>query len=514
MTVLDAPTITSDQRAALLAQVPTELLIRHWRSAEGGASFVVEDPSTREELLRVADASAADGVAALDAAVDAAPGWAALSPRERGDILRRWYEAIMDRADDLALVITLEMGRPLAESRGEVEYAADYIRWYAEEAVRLNGRHTTSPDGRSRIVTGPKPVGPCLLITPWNFPLAMAARKIAPALAAGCTVVLKPAELTPLASLFAARLMLEAGVPAGVVNVITTTDPAAVCGTLMADVRLRKVSFTGSTAVGQILVEQSAQQLVRTSMELGGNAPLIVLDDADLQRAVEGAVIAKLRNGGQSCVAANRILVQDGIADAFVAAFSEAVSAVRMGPGSQPGVGLGPLIDDRAVAKCAAFVTDAVASGATVLVGGETPSRPGYFFPPRSSTTWPQRRGSSRRRCSDPSHPSSGSRPRKRRLRLPTTRRSAWRHTCSPRISTAPLAWPTGLRPAWSASTRESSRTSPHPSVASSTRAWVARAARRASRSTLRRSTWPSTPGADRDRPETAGRSSHWRSPR
>lgn len=381
MTVLDAPTITPDQRAAVLAQVPTDLLIGDWRSAEGGASFVVEDPATREELLRVADASAADGVAALDAAVDAAPGWAALSPRERGDILRRWYEAIMERADDLAKVITLEMGRPLAESRGEVEYAADYIRWYAEEAVRLNGRHTTSPDGRSRIVTGPKPVGPCLLITPWNFPLAMAARKIAPALAAGCTVVLKPAELTPLASLFAARLMREAGVPAGVVNVITTTDPAAVCGTLMADARLRKVSFTGSTAVGQILVEQSAPQLVRTSMELGGNAPLIVLDDADLQRAVEGAVIAKLRNGGQSCVAANRILVQERIADAFVAAFTKAVSAVRMGPGSQPGVGLGPLIDDRAVAKCTELVADAVASGATVLVGGEAPSDPGYFFP-------------------------------------------------------------------------------------------------------------------------------------
>ena len=381
MTVLDVPLVTPDQRAAVLAQVPTELLIGDWRSAEGAASFVVEDPATREELLRVADASAADGVAALDAAVEAAPGWAALSPRERSDILRRWYEAIMDRADDLALVITLEMGRPLAESRGEVEYAADYIRWYAEEAVRLNGRHTTSPDGRSRIVTGPKPVGPCLLITPWNFPLAMAARKIAPALAAGCTVVLKPAELTPLASLFAARLMLEAGVPAGVVNVITTTDPAAVCGTLMADPRLRKVSFTGSTAVGQILVEQSAPQLVRTSMELGGNAPLIVLDDADLERAVEGAVVAKLRNGGQSCVAANRILVQDGIADAFVAAFTKAVSAVQLGPGSQPGVGLGPLIDDRAVAKCTALVADAVASGATVLVGGEAPSRPGYFFP-------------------------------------------------------------------------------------------------------------------------------------
>ena len=382
MTVLDTHAVTPDQRAAVLANVPTELLIGRWRPAERRGSFVVEDPATREELVRVADASPADGIAALDAAVDAAAGWAARSPRERGDILRRCYEAIMDRADDLALLITLEMGRPLAESRAEVEYGADYVRWYAEEAVRLNGRHTTSPDGRSRIVTGPKPVGPCLLITPWNFPLAMATRKIAPALAAGCTVVLKPAELTPLTSLFAAQLMLDAGVPAGVVNVITTTDPAAVCGTLMADPRLRKVSFTGSTGVGQILVEQSAQQLVRTSMELGGNAPLVILDDADLDRAVEGALIAKLRNGGQSCVAANRILVQDGIADAFVAAFAKAMSAVELGPGSQPGVGLGPLIDDRAVAKCTDLVTDAVASGATLLVGGEAPSRPGYFFAP------------------------------------------------------------------------------------------------------------------------------------
>jgi succinate-semialdehyde dehydrogenase / glutarate-semialdehyde dehydrogenase len=381
MTLLDAHDVRLQQRADLLGDVPTGLLIGAWRSAERGETFAVEDPATGQELIRIADASPSDGLAALDAAVEAADAWAARSPRERSDVLRRVYEAILDRVDDLALLITLEMGKPLDEARGEVIYAADYIRWYAEEAVRLNGRHTASPDGRSRIVTGPQPVGPCLLITPWNFPLAMATRKIAPALAAGCTVVLKPAELTPLTSLYAAQLMLDAGVSAGVVNVVTTTDPAGVCGTLMADPRLRKVSFTGSTAVGRILVEQSAQQLVRTSMELGGNAPLIVFDDADLDRAVEGAVTAKLRNGGESCVAANRVLVQDGIAEAFVAALTEALSAVEMGPGTQPGVRLGPLIDDRAVAKCTDLVKDAVASGATVLVGGEAPSAPGYFFP-------------------------------------------------------------------------------------------------------------------------------------
>jgi succinate-semialdehyde dehydrogenase/glutarate-semialdehyde dehydrogenase len=255
--------------------------------------------------------------------------------------LRRAYEALVARTEDLALLITLEMGKPLAESRTEVAYAADLVRWYAEEAVRLNGRYSTSPDGRSRIVTAPQPVGPCLLITPWNFPLAMGTRKIAPALAAGCPVILKPAALTPLTSLLMAKIMLEAGVPDGVLNVITTTNASAVSEPLMADPRLRKVSFTGSTGVGQRLVAQSAGQLVRTSMELGGNAPLIVFDDADVERAVAGALVAKLRNGGQSCVAANRVLVQNGIADTFVSRFVEAMAGVEVGPGTRPGVTLG-----------------------------------------------------------------------------------------------------------------------------------------------------------------------------
>ena len=382
MTILDIHDIPAQRRADVLAQVPTGLLIGSWRPAEHGETFPVQDPATGEELCQVADGTAADALAALDAAVEAGTSWAATSPRERSEVLRRAYDALVARTEDLALLITLEMGKPLDESRTEVAYAADFVRWYAEEAVRLDGRHTTSPDGGSRIITAPQPVGPCLLITPWNFPLAMGTRKIAPALAAGCTVVLKPAALTPLTSLLMAQILLDAGVPAGVVNVITTTNPGAVCAPLMADARLRKVSFTGSTAVGQRLVEQSAAQLVRTSMELGGNAPLIVFDDADLERAVKGAVIAKLRNGGQSCVAANRILVQEGIADEFVARFRQAMAAAEVGPGTRPGVAIGPLIDDRAVRKCSELVTDAVVRGAQLVGGGDPVTMPGHFYPP------------------------------------------------------------------------------------------------------------------------------------
>jgi succinate-semialdehyde dehydrogenase/glutarate-semialdehyde dehydrogenase len=382
MTLLDTHEIPAQRRSDVLEQVPTGLLIGSWRPAEHGETFPVHDPATGAELLQIANGTRADAMAALDAAVDAGPAWAATSPRERSEVLRRAYEALMARADDLALLITLEMGKPLDESRTEVAYAADFVRWYAEEAVRLDGRHTASPDGGSRIITAPQPVGPCLLITPWNFPLAMGTRKIAPALAAGCTVILKPAALTPLTSLLMAQILLEAGVPEGVLNLITTTNAGAVSAPLMADARLRKVSFTGSTAVGQRLVEQSAGQLVRTSMELGGNAPLIIFDDADLERAVKGAMVAKLRNGGQSCVAANRVLVQEGIADEFVARFQQAMAAVEVGPGTQAGVAVGPLIDDRAVKKCSELVTDAVARGAQLVTGGDPLTIPGHFYPP------------------------------------------------------------------------------------------------------------------------------------
>jgi succinate-semialdehyde dehydrogenase/glutarate-semialdehyde dehydrogenase len=366
----------------VLDRVPRGLLVGSWRPAASGATFAVDDPATGEELIRVADACPDDALAALTIADDAGRSWAATSPRKRSEILRRAYDVLVSRTDELALLITLEMGKPLAESHAEVSYGSDYVRWYAEEAVRVGGRCTTSPDGRSHILTTRRPVGVALLITPWNFPLAMATRKIAPALASGCTVVLKPAELTPLTSLLVADIFLQAGVPEGVLNVVTTTDPAAVSSTLMADPRTRKVSFTGSTPIGQLLIAQSAGQLLRTSMELGGNAPLVVLNDADLDRAVDGAVLAKLRNGGQSCVAANRILVQDGIAEAFVERFAKAIARSRVGRGTDPLTTVGPLIDDRAVRKCSELVADAVDKGARVLTGGAAPDGPGHFYLP------------------------------------------------------------------------------------------------------------------------------------
>jgi succinate-semialdehyde dehydrogenase/glutarate-semialdehyde dehydrogenase len=372
-----------DARRRALAEVPHDLLIgAAWRPAASGARFSVVDPATEAPLASVADGSAQDALAALDAAEEARGSWAAAAPRARADVLRGAFELVVERTEDLALVITAEMGKPLAEARAEVAYAADYLRWYAEEAVRLGGRVATSTDGRSRITVLREPVGPCLLITPWNFPLAMGLRKIAPALAAGCTVVLKPAALTPLTSLLAARILHEAGVPPGVVNVVTSTDAAGVAGALMADPRLRKVSFTGSTDVGRRLLEASGANVLRTSMELGGNAPLLVFDDADLDRAVAGAVVAKLRNGGQSCIAANRILVQEPIADAFVDRFAEQMNASQVGPGTAEGTVVGPLIDDRAVRSVDELVQDAIARGARVLVGGRSPDGIGSFYLP------------------------------------------------------------------------------------------------------------------------------------
>jgi succinate-semialdehyde dehydrogenase/glutarate-semialdehyde dehydrogenase len=384
MTALESlpSSLTADERA-LLDGVPTDLLIGGaWRSAMNDRRFSVVDPSTGGPLALVADAAPSDALMALDAAENARADWAATTPRARADLLMAAYEAVTRRTDELSLLITLEMGKPLAESHGEVAYGADYLRWYAEEAVREGGRITLSPDGRSTITTAREPVGPCLLITPWNFPLAMGLRKLAPALAAGCTMVLKPAELTPLTSLLVAAILTEVGLPAGVCNVVTTTDPAAVSRVLMADPHLRKVSFTGSTTVGQLLLEQSAQNVLRASMELGGNAPLVIFDDADLDRAVDGAVVAKLRNGGQSCIAANRILVQNGIADAFVERFVARLEETVVGRGTAAATSLGPLIDERAVAKASRLVDDAVARGAHLLCGGAPPDGPGSFFPP------------------------------------------------------------------------------------------------------------------------------------
>ncbi|WP_345710490.1 NAD-dependent succinate-semialdehyde dehydrogenase [Kineococcus glutinatus] len=375
--------MAGDAAARVLAAVPHGLLVGGtWRPATGRATFDVRDPATGGVLAQVADGTAADALAALDAAVDAAAGWAATPPRRRSEVLRRAFDLLLAREEEFALLMTLEMGKPLAEARGEVRYGAEFLRWFSEEAVRIPGRYGTNPEGTGTVVVTRRPVGPCLLITPWNFPLAMATRKIAPALAAGCTAVVKPAELTPLTTLLFAQLLAEAGLPAGVVNVVTTTRSPEVCAPVIADPRLRKLSFTGSTAVGRALLGQAADGVLRTSMELGGNAPFVVFDDADLDAAVAGALQAKFRNTGQACTAGNRFVVHADVADEFARRLTEAVRAMPVGPGTAPGTVIGPLIDDRAVASAAALVADAVAQGAQLLTGGSAPQGPGCFFEP------------------------------------------------------------------------------------------------------------------------------------
>jgi succinate-semialdehyde dehydrogenase/glutarate-semialdehyde dehydrogenase len=367
----------------LPARVPGSLFVDgKWVASSSGATFAVTDPATGDELARVADATPSDGLAALDAAAGAADEWARTAPRDRAERLRAAFEAVTARADDLALLISLEMGKPLGGAYGEVAYGAEFLRWYAEEAVRISGHYGPAPGGSGRMIVTQRPVGPCYLITPWNFPLAMATRKIAPALAAGCTVVVKPAELTPLTTLYLAALLAEAGVPPGVVNVVTTSDPGALSGPLLADPRLRKLSFTGSTAVGRRLLAAAADGVLRTSMELGGNAPFLVFADADIPAAVEGAMVAKFRNIGQACTAANRFVVHESVAEEFVGRLCERVDGLRIGPGTEKGVTIGPLINAAAVAKTTALVDDAVRRGATVLRGGTALPGPGNFFPP------------------------------------------------------------------------------------------------------------------------------------
>ncbi|TCN40193.1 succinate-semialdehyde dehydrogenase/glutarate-semialdehyde dehydrogenase [Kribbella orskensis] len=362
---------------------PAELFIAgKWRAAEGGKTLAVEDPSTGTTLCEVADASPADGLAALDAAVEAQADWAATPPRERGEILRRTYELMTERADDLALLMTLEMGKPVAESKAEIAYASEFFRWFAEEAVRIDGGYQVAPNGKGRFLVMRQPVGPCLLITPWNFPAAMGARKIGPAVAAGCTMVIKPAAQTPLSMLKLADLMTEAGLPPGVLNVITTSDSGGVMEPLIRDGRSRKLSFTGSTPVGQKLIEQSAEQVLRTSMELGGNAPFLVFEDADLDQAVAGAMLAKMRNGGEACTAANRIYVHSSLMDEFATRLTERMSALTVGRGTEDGVDLGPLIDAKQRDKVKELVEDAVGRGARVLTGGTVAEGNGYFYPP------------------------------------------------------------------------------------------------------------------------------------
>ena len=353
-----------------------------WREAEGDARLDVIDPADGSVLTDVADASLPDAVDALDAAVDAQASWAATAPRERGEILRTAFGLITDRADQFAHLMSLEMGKTVAEARGEVGYGAEFFRWYSEEAVRIHGRWMQAPAGGSRLLTIKKPVGPCLFITPWNFPLAMGTRKIGPAIAAGCTMVVKPASQTPLTMLALAALLEEAGLPGGVLNVVTTSHTGEFSKTLQSDDRLRKVSFTGSTGVGKVLVRQSADQLQRLSMELGGNAPFLVFEDADVDAAVDGAMVAKMRNMGEACTAANRFLVHRSVAREFGEKLGQRMGALTLGRGQDDGVDVGPLIDEKAVESVSQLVTDAIHDGATVVTGGQAPDGPGYFYPP------------------------------------------------------------------------------------------------------------------------------------
>ncbi len=381
---------TSKQERELLAKIPTGLLIGgDFRDASTGARFDVIDPATGDVLATVADASPQDGQAALAAAAAAQESWAKTPARARGEILRKAFELVTARVDDFALAMTLEMGKPLAESRGEVAYGAEFLRWFSEEAVRIAGRYSVAPDGVNRLLVTRRPVGPCLFITPWNFPLAMATRKIAPAIAAGCTMVLKPAELTPLTALLLGRVLAEAGLPAGVLNIIPTTAPGPVTAPLIADSRLRKLSFTGSTATGQRLLAASADQVLRVSMELGGNAPFLVFEDADLDAAVEGAIVAKLRNGGEACVAANRFLVHESVADEFGRRLAQRMASFRVGRGTEPNTLLGPMINAAAIVKISRLVDEAIADGAKLATGGCAVDRPGYFFEPTVLTDVP-----------------------------------------------------------------------------------------------------------------------------
>ncbi|BBZ31899.1 NAD-dependent succinate-semialdehyde dehydrogenase [Mycolicibacterium confluentis] len=366
--------------AKLLSTVPTGLWIGGEERA-GSSTFDVLNPATDEVITQVADATAADGIAAVEAATAVQDEWASTPARERGEVLRSVFETITAHTDDIAALMTLEMGKVIAESKGEVKYGAEFFRWFAEEAVRIDGRYTQSPAGTGRIIVTKAPVGLCYAITPWNFPLAMGTRKIGPAVAAGCTMIVKPAQETPLTMLLLAKLMDEAGLPKGVLSVLPTSKPGDLTTALIDDGRLRKLTFTGSTGVGKALVKQSADKLLRTSMELGGNAPFIVFDDADVDAAVEGALLAKMRNGGEACTAANRFHVANAVREEFTDKLVKRMSEFTLGNGLDEGSTLGPLVNAKQVATVADLVSDAVARGATVAVGGVAPGGPGNFYP-------------------------------------------------------------------------------------------------------------------------------------
>ncbi|MDN5790514.1 MAG: NAD-dependent succinate-semialdehyde dehydrogenase [Micrococcales bacterium] len=370
---------------SVIESVPKGLFIGgEWRDGSDGEMIAVDDPATGRVLTDVAVASVADGAAALDAAVAAQTDWARTPPRDRAELLRAAFEQLTARADEFAMLMTLEMGKTLAESRGEVTYGAEFFRWFSEETVRVSGRWSSAPNGATRLMTMKQPVGPTLMITPWNFPLAMGTRKIGPAIAAGCTMIVKPASQTPLTMLALADLLRDVGVPAGVLNVIATGRgrTGAVMEPLIRDPRLRKLTFTGSTPVGRRLMEQASQQILRVSMELGGNAPFLVFEDADIDRAIEGAMLAKMRNIGEACTAANRFYVHESVAEEFSAGLAKRMGALVLGKGTKKGVDVGPLVDEPARDKVTALVDDAVTKGARVLVGGSAPAGPGWFYEP------------------------------------------------------------------------------------------------------------------------------------
>jgi succinate-semialdehyde dehydrogenase / glutarate-semialdehyde dehydrogenase len=383
-------TADADSERRVLESVPTGLLIGgQWRPATGGGTLPVEDPATCDTLVEVADAQPADALEALAAAADAQARWAETAPRERGEILRRAYETIVAQADDLALLMTLEMGKAVAESKAEIAYAAEFFRWFSEEAVRIHGRYMRNTTGVGRILTMQQPVGPCVFVTPWNFPTAMGTRKLAPAIAAGCTMVVKPAKQTPLSMLALAKILTDSGLPDGVLNVIAAKRSGAVIEPLLKDPRTRKLSFTGSTEVGRTLIEQSADQVLRVSMELGGNAPFLVFADADLAAAVDGALTAKMRNVGEACTAANRFHVHESVAPEFAARLADKMSALKVGRGTEPGIDVGPLIDSVQRQKVSELVEDARASGAVTALGGNAIDGPGYFYEPTVLTGVP-----------------------------------------------------------------------------------------------------------------------------
>jgi succinate-semialdehyde dehydrogenase / glutarate-semialdehyde dehydrogenase len=373
----------ASKEQSVVDAVPKKLYIGgEWRDGSADGPIGVEDPSTEETIAEVADANASDASDALASCVEHQAEWQHTAPRDRGEVLRRAWELITERADDLALLMTLEMGKSIAESKAEITYASEFFRWFAEQSVRIDGRYSVAPNGAGRLLTMKQPVGPCVLITPWNFPMAMGTRKIGPAVAAGCTMVIKPAKQTPLSMLALAQILEEAGLPGGVLNVITASSSGEVMEPLIKDPRTRKLSFTGSTEVGRKLIEQSAEQVLRVSMELGGNAPFLVFDDADVDDAVAGGVIAKMRNVGEACTAANRFHVAASVADEFATKLADKIGSMKVGRGTEEGVEVGPLIDGDQRSKVAELVSDAESKGAKAVLGGHEMDGRGYFFEP------------------------------------------------------------------------------------------------------------------------------------